>query len=234
MEYQNSATVARTISLTPADYRRVHPVGAALQVSRNYLAALQHLATDLDQMGVEVIAVSGDPRERAEAFVRFIRPCSAQHKSADQACLHRSLPVSRGDSCRQRAAGHPVVAAELACCTATLRRNTLRKAVVSLWLVTTLILQRVRATHGSWLGFVLPIALETLFASGADVLVCPTAQVETLKATTGGKPITYKIAYGLPIEVMLEWGLYISKPRYECSPAPRDLLQCLLDEQGTC
>ena len=39
------------------------------------------------------------------------------------------------------------------------------------------------------------------------------AQVETLKATTGGKPITYKIAYGLPVEVMLEWGLYISKPR---------------------
>ena len=43
------------------------------QVSRNYLAALQHLAPDLDQMGVEVIAVSGDPRERAEAFVRFLR-----------------------------------------------------------------------------------------------------------------------------------------------------------------
>jgi len=40
-------------------------------VSRNYLAALQHLASDLDQMGVEVIAVSGDPRERAEAFVRI-------------------------------------------------------------------------------------------------------------------------------------------------------------------
>ena len=39
-------------------------------MSRNYLAALQHLASDLDQMGVEVIAVSGDPRERAEAFVR--------------------------------------------------------------------------------------------------------------------------------------------------------------------
>ena len=38
-------------------------------------------------------------------------------------------------------------------------------------------------------------------------------QVETLKATTGGKPITYKIAYGLPVTVMLEWGLYISKPR---------------------
>ena len=48
----------------------------------------------------------------------------------------------------------------------------------------------------------------------------PAAQVETLKATTGGKPITYKIAYGLPVEVMLEWGLYISKPRC-CGPAAR-------------
>ena len=44
----------------------------------------------------------------------------------------------------------------------------------------------------------------------------PASQVETLKATTGGKPITYKIAYGLPVEVMLEWGLYISKPRCRC------------------
>ena len=44
----------------------------------------------------------------------------------------------------------------------------------------------------------------------------PVPQVETLKATTGGKPITYKIAYGLPVEVMLEWGLYISKPRCAC------------------
>jgi len=46
----------------------------------------------------------------------------------------------------------------------------------------------------------------------------PCLQVETLKATTGGKPITYKIAYGLPVEVMLEWGLYISKPRCGCCP----------------
>ena len=46
-----------------------------------------------------------------------------------------------------------------------------------------------------------------------DEVVLPAVQVETLKATTGGKPITYKIAYGLPVEVMLEWGLYISKPR---------------------
>ncbi len=41
----------------------------------------------------------------------------------------------------------------------------------------------------------------------------PMVQVETLKATTGGKPITYKIAYDLPVTVMREWGLYISKPR---------------------
>jgi AhpC/TSA family len=38
-------------------------------VSRNYLAALQQIHTELEELGVEVLAVSGDPRERAEAFV---------------------------------------------------------------------------------------------------------------------------------------------------------------------
>ena len=40
-------------------------------MSRNYLSALLHIAPELDAMGVEVVAVSGDPRERAEAFVRL-------------------------------------------------------------------------------------------------------------------------------------------------------------------
>ena len=43
---------------------------AAPQVSRNYLSALLHIAPELDAMNVEVVAVSGDPRERAESFVR--------------------------------------------------------------------------------------------------------------------------------------------------------------------
>lgn len=41
-----------------------------MQVSRNYLASLQQLIPDLDELGVEVVAVSADGRERAEAFVR--------------------------------------------------------------------------------------------------------------------------------------------------------------------
>ncbi len=60
----------RILAVTGGHGHRIMILAAAAQVSRNYLAALQHLASDLDQMGVEVIAVSGDPRERAEAFVR--------------------------------------------------------------------------------------------------------------------------------------------------------------------
>ncbi len=44
--------------------------GRGAQVSRNYLASLQQLVGDLEELGVEVVAVSADGRERAEAFVR--------------------------------------------------------------------------------------------------------------------------------------------------------------------
>ena len=43
------------------------------QVSRNYLASLQDMVGNLEPLGVEVVAVSADGRERAEAFVR--PPC---------------------------------------------------------------------------------------------------------------------------------------------------------------
>lgn len=39
------------------------------------------------------------------------------------------------------------------------------------------------------------------------------AQLEHLKATTESKQVTFKIAYGLPLNEMLKWGLYISEPR---------------------
>ncbi len=44
--------------------------GKHCPVSKNYLASLQQIIFELDELGVEVIAVSGDGRERAEAFVR--------------------------------------------------------------------------------------------------------------------------------------------------------------------
>ncbi len=43
--------------------------GKHCPVSKNYLASLQQIIYELDELGVEVIAVSGDGRERAEAFV---------------------------------------------------------------------------------------------------------------------------------------------------------------------
>ena len=38
-------------------------------MSKNYLASLQQIIFELEDLGVEVVAVSGDGRERADAFV---------------------------------------------------------------------------------------------------------------------------------------------------------------------
>ena len=43
--------------------------GKHCPVSKNYLASLQQIIYELDELAVEVIAVSGDGRERAESFV---------------------------------------------------------------------------------------------------------------------------------------------------------------------
>ena len=45
--------------------------GKHCPVSKNYLASLQQIIYELDELGVEVVAVSGDGRERAEAFVSY-------------------------------------------------------------------------------------------------------------------------------------------------------------------
>ena len=43
--------------------------GKHCPVSKNYLASLQQIIFELVDLGVEVVAVSGDGRERADAFV---------------------------------------------------------------------------------------------------------------------------------------------------------------------
>ena len=45
--------------------------GKHCPVSRNYLASLQQIIYELDDLGVEVLAVTADGREKAEAFVSF-------------------------------------------------------------------------------------------------------------------------------------------------------------------
>ena len=54
--------------------------GKHCPVSKNYLASLQQIFFELDELGVEVVAVSGDGRERAEAFVS---PSSMQMRMLD-------------------------------------------------------------------------------------------------------------------------------------------------------
>ena len=48
--------------------------GKHCPVSKNYLASLQQIYYELDELGAEVIAVSGDGRERAESFVSSPSP----------------------------------------------------------------------------------------------------------------------------------------------------------------
>ncbi|KAK9837331.1 hypothetical protein WJX81_006697 [Elliptochloris bilobata] len=47
--------------------------GKHCPVSRNYLASLQQMIPNLDELGVEVVAVSSDGRERAEAFLEQLK-----------------------------------------------------------------------------------------------------------------------------------------------------------------
>ena len=49
--------------------------GKHCPVSRNYLASLQQIIYELDDLGVEVLALTADGREKAEAFVSL--PCLA-------------------------------------------------------------------------------------------------------------------------------------------------------------
>jgi peroxiredoxin len=62
--------------------------GKHCPVSKNYLASLQQIIYELDELGVEVIAVSSDGRERAEAFVS--RPTVEQglFLVLDLCCVH--------------------------------------------------------------------------------------------------------------------------------------------------
>lgn len=50
--------------------------GKHCPVSRNYLASLQQIIYELDDLGVEVLALTADGREKAEAFVS-IHTCIA-------------------------------------------------------------------------------------------------------------------------------------------------------------
>lgn len=67
--------------------------GKHCPVSKNYLASLQQIIFELEDLGVEVVAVSGDGRERADAFVS--PPC----------CTPVGCPDMRGaDGCPQNGA----------------------------------------------------------------------------------------------------------------------------------
>lgn len=47
--------------------------GKHCPVSKNFLASLQQIVFELDELAVEVVAVSGDGRERAESFVEALK-----------------------------------------------------------------------------------------------------------------------------------------------------------------
>ena len=63
--------------------------GKHCPVSRNYLASLQQIIYELDDLGVEVLALTADGREKAEAFVSLTHSRPAVlilHCVADYPC----------------------------------------------------------------------------------------------------------------------------------------------------
>jgi len=58
--------------------------GKHCPVSRNYLASLQQIIYELDDLGVEVLALTADGREKAEAFVSS--PCAILNFRFQSSC----------------------------------------------------------------------------------------------------------------------------------------------------
>lgn len=79
--------------------------GKHCPVSKNYLASLQQIIYELDELGVEVVAVSGDGRERAEAFVSFSLLKHAEHPLT-LATYHRKISPRHETTIYATPAGH--------------------------------------------------------------------------------------------------------------------------------
>ena len=62
--------------------------GKHCPVSRNYLASLQQIIYELDDLGVEVLALTADGREKAEAFVSFLL-AAITHSPKHDSVAHR-------------------------------------------------------------------------------------------------------------------------------------------------
>lgn len=72
--------------------------GKHCPVSKNYLASLQQIIYELDELGVEVVAVSGDGRERAEAFVSLALSKHSKHLSTLANGHSQQLVLAQGSA----------------------------------------------------------------------------------------------------------------------------------------
>ena len=164
--------------------------GKHCPVSKNYLASLQQIYYELDELGVEVIAVSGDGRERAEAFV-----------SSPQLMLHScQFAIHTGSvmvGYQWRARTCMSLPHWLAHLSKQYHTQLCRHMAPENWVDGVRALAMLIARCGM------------LFPSDSMRGVLR-MQLEALKATTDTKEVSFKIAYGLPISEMLRWGLYIS------------------------
>ncbi|KAK9807767.1 hypothetical protein WJX72_008665 [[Myrmecia] bisecta] len=66
--------------------------GKHCPVSKNYLASLQQIIVELEDLGVEVIAVSSDGRERAESFAENLRAATESKEISFK--IAYGLPIS--------------------------------------------------------------------------------------------------------------------------------------------
>ena len=165
--------------------------GKHCPVSKNYLASLQQIYYELDELGVEVIAVSGDGRERAEAFVTP-KPMSVAFTSC---CCS---VMGKGRWAAQK--GY--------CLSSSLPRRLVYLSDQHL----TRLCDHIAPEEGPDVtGDKSPVTLSRELSIRSDSMRgLLRVQLEALKATTDTKEVSFKIAYGLPISEMLNWGLYIS------------------------
>ena len=165
--------------------------GKHCPVSKNYLASLQQIYYELDELGVEVIAVSGDGRERAEAFV-----------SSPQLMLHScEFAIHTGEL--QWWAPRGGLAHACPCPHWLAHLSKQYHTQLYKHMAPENCVDGVRALA------MLIACCGTLFPPDSMRGVLR-MQLEALKATTDTKEVSFKIAYGLPISEMLRWGLYIS------------------------
>ena len=208
--------------------------GKHCPVSRNYLASLQQIIYELDDLGVEVLALTADGREKAEAFVSLTYLCAAllllHCISVHVMCILSmqlcplcltTLLQGASDTLRYIAAqthnqlqhqkffsNHAYLKQEgsicITICVSMPASSSCTKLLLGLSHWNALLSACLHPAVCCY-----PLSVWSAVSNNLSGVM----QLDSLRATTETKEITYRIAYGLRLTDMHRWGLYVSNPR---------------------